>query len=141
MASPKSSSRKPPAAVTASTTTVSKTAKAKTSHVAAAAWRELDRWPIWWVLVGLRVVNALTMNSYFQPDEFYQSLEPAWQMAFGEKSGAWLTWVCEKPFHRRSKIKSLSCQEGEVRIGWRRDARREEGTKRTERVPRDRTPG
>lgn len=42
----------------------------------------------------LRLVNALTIATFFQPDEFFQSLEPAWQLAFGQDSGAWLTWVC-----------------------------------------------
>ncbi|KAL1624461.1 glycosylphosphatidylinositol anchor biosynthesis [Diplodia seriata] len=40
----------------------------------------------------MRIVNALTTRTFFQPDEFFQSLEPAWQMAFGEQSGAWITW-------------------------------------------------
>ena len=41
----------------------------------------------------LRLVNALTLTTFFQPDEFFQSLEPAWNLAFGPDSGAWLTWV------------------------------------------------
>lgn len=49
--------------------------------------------PIFWLLLGLRILNALTTRTFFQPDEFFQSLEPAWQMAFGEQSGAWITWV------------------------------------------------
>lgn len=49
--------------------------------------------PIFWLLLGLRILNALTTQTFFQPDEFFQSLEPAWQMAFGEQSGAWITWV------------------------------------------------
>ncbi len=44
-------------------------------------------------LVAFRVLNALTIRTFFQPDEYYQSLEPAWQMVFGENSGAWITWV------------------------------------------------
>lgn len=44
-------------------------------------------------LVAFRVLNALVVRTFFQPDEFYQSLEPAWQLAFGEGQGAWLTWV------------------------------------------------
>jgi hypothetical protein len=31
--------------------------------------------------------------SFFQPDEFFQSLEPAWQLAFGTTGDAWITWV------------------------------------------------
>ena len=45
-------------------------------------------------LLGFRIVNALSIKTFFQPDEYFQSLEPAWQIAFGEKSGAWITWVC-----------------------------------------------
>jgi GPI mannosyltransferase 3 len=44
-------------------------------------------------LLAFRIVNALTLRTFFQPDEYYQSLEPAWQLAFGPNSGAWLTWV------------------------------------------------
>lgn len=46
-----------------------------------------------WGLVAFRILNALTIATFFQPDEYFQSLEPAWQMAFGEDSGAWITWV------------------------------------------------
>jgi phosphatidylinositol glycan class B len=45
-------------------------------------------------ILFLRLINALTIATFFQPDEFFQSLEPAWQLAFGQDSGAWLTWVC-----------------------------------------------
>ncbi|KAF2399232.1 hypothetical protein EJ06DRAFT_531566 [Trichodelitschia bisporula] len=44
------------------------------------------------LLFALRIFNALTLKTFFQPDEFFQSLEPAWQLAFGEDSGAWITW-------------------------------------------------
>lgn len=44
------------------------------------------------LLLALRTVNALTLNTFFQPDEYFQSLEPAWQLAFGPSSGAWITW-------------------------------------------------
>ncbi|KAI9767564.1 MAG: hypothetical protein M1840_005601 [Geoglossum simile] len=43
-------------------------------------------------IVALRIVNALSMQTFFQPDEYFQSLEPAWQIVFGEESGAWITW-------------------------------------------------
>ena len=52
---------------------------------------------IWILLVVLRFTNALCVRTFFQPDEYFQSLEPAWQMAFGPESGAWLTWVCTCP--------------------------------------------
>ena len=44
-------------------------------------------------LVAFRILNALSIKTFFQPDEYFQSLEPAWQMAFGADSGAWITWV------------------------------------------------
>ncbi|OJJ46812.1 hypothetical protein ASPZODRAFT_15506 [Penicilliopsis zonata CBS 506.65] len=44
------------------------------------------------MLVALRLVNAVSVRTFFQPDEFFQSLEPAWQLVFGGGSGAWLTW-------------------------------------------------
>lgn len=44
-------------------------------------------------LVAFRILNALTIRTFFQPDEYFQSLEPAWQIAFGKNSGAWITWV------------------------------------------------
>lgn len=44
-------------------------------------------------LVAFRILNALSIRSFFQPDEFFQSLEPAWEIAFGKDSGAWITWV------------------------------------------------
>ncbi|TVY23853.1 GPI mannosyltransferase, partial [Lachnellula hyalina] len=47
---------------------------------------------IWMLLLGLRFINALCVRTFFQPDEYFQSLEPAWQMAFGSESGAWITW-------------------------------------------------
>ena len=44
-------------------------------------------------LVAFRILNALSIRTFFQPDEYFQSLEPAWQIAFGNDSGAWITWV------------------------------------------------
>ncbi|KAJ6136541.1 hypothetical protein N7512_001701 [Penicillium capsulatum] len=43
-------------------------------------------------LVAFRLVNAFAVRTFFQPDEFFQSLEPAWQIAFGKGQGAWITW-------------------------------------------------
>jgi len=58
------------------------------------------------LLVCFRIINALCVKTFFQPDEYFQSLEPAWRMAFGNQSGAWITWVgiktppgCTKPRH------------------------------------------
>lgn len=44
-------------------------------------------------LLALRLLNALSLSTFFQPDEFFQSLEPAYQIAFGDNQGAWITWV------------------------------------------------
>lgn len=44
-------------------------------------------------LLAYRILNALSVKTFFQPDEYFQSLEPAWEMAFGPGSGAWITWV------------------------------------------------
>jgi hypothetical protein len=49
------------------------------------------------LLLAFRIVNALTLRTFFQPDEFFQSLEPAWQLAFGDTSNAWITWVNTLP--------------------------------------------
>ncbi|KAJ5759090.1 GPI mannosyltransferase [Penicillium odoratum] len=61
-------------------------------------------------LIAFRLANALAVRTFFQPDEFFQSLEPAWQIAFGtnqggKEQGAWLTWEWE---HRlRSSLHPL----------------------------------
>lgn len=44
-------------------------------------------------LISFRLLNALAIQTFFQPDEYFQSLEPAWELAFGPSSGAWITWV------------------------------------------------
>ncbi|KAI4225822.1 MAG: hypothetical protein L6R36_003619 [Xanthoria steineri] len=43
-------------------------------------------------LIAFRILNALSIRTFFQPDEYFQSLEPAWEIAFGPDSGAWITW-------------------------------------------------
>ncbi len=45
-------------------------------------------------LIASRLLNALVVQTFFQPDEYFQALEPAWDLAFGKDSGAWITWVC-----------------------------------------------
>lgn len=55
-------------------------AAARTRHVLAS-------------LLLLRLVNAALVWTFFQPDEYFQSLEPAWAAAFGPDSGAYITWV------------------------------------------------
>ncbi|KAI0976178.1 Alg9-like mannosyltransferase family-domain-containing protein [Xylaria arbuscula] len=44
------------------------------------------------VIFAVRFANALCVRTFFQPDEYFQVLEPAWQLVYGENSGAWLTW-------------------------------------------------
>ncbi|KAK4242401.1 hypothetical protein C8A03DRAFT_29331 [Achaetomium macrosporum] len=44
------------------------------------------------LLLVFRFLNALCVRTFFQPDEYFQALEPAWSIAFGGNSGAWLTW-------------------------------------------------
>lgn len=46
-------------------------------------------------LIAFRILTALSIRTFFQPDEYFQSLEPAWEIAFGSNSGAWITWVRE----------------------------------------------
>ncbi|PPJ55718.1 hypothetical protein CBER1_08289 [Cercospora berteroae] len=43
-------------------------------------------------LLIFRIINSQLVQTFFQPDEYFQALEPAWQIAFGPDSGAWLTW-------------------------------------------------
>jgi len=47
---------------------------------------------IFLLIFSFRLLNALTIKTFFQPDEYFQALEPAWQTAFGPASGAWITW-------------------------------------------------
>lgn len=54
------------------------------------------------LLVAYRLLNAFTVRTFFQPDEYYQALEPAWWLAFGEDSGAWITWEWRE--HLRSAL-------------------------------------
>lgn len=65
-----------------------------------ATWSRLH---VFLLLVAFRIVNALTVRTFFQPDEYFQALEPAWKIAFGEGKegvpsgsldGPWITWVC-----------------------------------------------
>lgn len=48
---------------------------------------------VWSLTLCVRIINAFCIATFFQPDEYYQALEPAWRMAFGSQSGAWITWV------------------------------------------------
>ncbi len=49
------------------------------------------------VIFAVRFANSLCVRTFFQPDEYFQVLEPAWQLLYGENSGAWITWVRRLP--------------------------------------------
>jgi len=53
-------------------------------------------------LIAFRICNTLVIRTFFQPDEYFQSLEPAWKLAFGNDSGAWITWEWRE--HLRSSL-------------------------------------
>jgi len=60
------------------------------------------------LLVCFRIINALCVKTFFQPDEYFQSLEPAWKIAFGSQSGAWITWVgSELTVHNKDSIDGI----------------------------------
>lgn len=77
---------------TVATTDAADAAAGKVHHVhaqvAAAQVRDVLS-----LLLLFRFINALCVRTFFQPDEYFQALEPAWRIAFGSDSGAWLTWV------------------------------------------------
>lgn len=60
------------------------------------------------LLLVFRFLNAICVRTFFQPDEYFQALEPAWKIAFGGESGAWLTWVCTYHIHSLGKKKDLT---------------------------------
>jgi Alg9-like mannosyltransferase family len=45
--------------------------------------------PLLAALLALRIFNALAISTFFQPDEYYQSLEVAWQLVFGYGERTW----------------------------------------------------
>lgn len=67
--------------------------KSRTRKAVRNAIQSANAQDILLFLIAFRILNALTIQTFFQPDEYFQSLEPAWQLAFGESSGAWITWV------------------------------------------------
>ena len=40
-------------------------------------------------VICIRIFNALTTVTFFQPDEYYQSLEPAWKFVYGYGEATW----------------------------------------------------
>ena len=67
--------------------------KARPSHSTAEASGASQWLLVFSALLAFRIVNALTTKTFFQPDEYFQALEPAWKIAFGASRGAWITWV------------------------------------------------
>ncbi|KAF2635843.1 hypothetical protein P280DRAFT_460937 [Massarina eburnea CBS 473.64] len=64
--------------------------------------RPNSRRAIFAALLAFRFANALTLHTFFQPDEFFQSLEVAIDLAFGPASHACITWEWEN--HLRSSL-------------------------------------
>jgi phosphatidylinositol glycan class B len=62
------------------------------------------------VLFAFRIVNALCVRTFFQPDEYFQALEPAWNLVFGQDSGAWMTWVS-------NRTAAIGCARTDVEVG------------------------
>ncbi|KAJ9604915.1 glycosylphosphatidylinositol anchor biosynthesis [Cladophialophora chaetospira] len=62
------------------------------AEIKPTRWPQLDALSVLFFLIGLRLLNALTIQTFFQPDEYFQALEPAWRWAFGSEAGAWITW-------------------------------------------------
>ena len=63
-------------------------------------------------LIASRLLNALVIQTFFQPDEYFQALEPAWQLAFGSGAGAWITWVRLFPNTMRHRFADLAHRNG-----------------------------
>lgn len=45
--------------------------------------------PTFWAIFSIRLINSLTINTFFQADEYWQALEPAHRAIFGY---GYLTW-------------------------------------------------
>ncbi|OLN95550.1 GPI mannosyltransferase 3 [Colletotrichum chlorophyti] len=63
-----------------------------TPELLKAVRNERNKPAVFRSLVVIRLLNAWWVLTFFQPDEYFQSLEPAWRMAFGDGAGAWITW-------------------------------------------------
>ncbi|KAH9620327.1 hypothetical protein KSS87_001150 [Heliosperma pusillum] len=60
----------------------------KKSTTSDGSWKR-----IFWICLGVRMVNSLLVQTYFNPDEHWQSLEVAHRLVFGYGH---LTWEWEK---------------------------------------------
>lgn len=72
-------------------------------------------------LIAFRILNALSIKTFFQPDEYFQSLEPAWEWAFGADSGAWITWASSLP--RTYRLVPNSDHDADGRQEWKNQLR------------------
>lgn len=59
---------------------------------------------LWISLYTLRLLNALACQTFFQPDEFFQSLEVAHRLVFGF---GWQTWEWRSQSAIRSPLHAL----------------------------------
>lgn len=51
--------------------------------------QRLAGWPLWLCLFFLRTLNAIFLRTYFDPDEYWQTIEVAHHAIFGY---GWLSW-------------------------------------------------
>ena len=97
----------------AATRTTSSASKPPHSVVVAQAWDVIS------LLLVYRFLNSLCVRTFFQPDEYFQALEPAWDIAFGHGSGAWMTWVGTDPQNRSPFALPLAhCLLSVTRFSW-----------------------
>jgi phosphatidylinositol glycan class B len=78
-----------------------------------STWSEAN---VIYFLLAFRICNALLIRTFFQPDEYFQSLEPAWNIAFGPSSGAWITWVRLTHDKSEKKVVNIMNQEWRERL-------------------------
>lgn len=82
-------------------------------YVGSAPSRVVSSQNVLLFLIAFRILNALSIKTFFQPDEYFQSLEPAWEMAFGKESGAWITWV-RFPIRNMSESADVHVRNGDI---------------------------
>lgn len=78
-------------------------------------------------LIAFRIINALLCTTFFQPDEFFQSLEVAHRLVFGY---GWQTWEWRQDTALRSPlhamlfvppywlVKVLGLEQTDAVVGW-----------------------
>lgn len=65
------------------------------------------------LLLSYRVINALTIKTFFQPDEYYQSLEPAWDLVLGN---GWITWVSLREYQASALRLKCTCADWNIAL-------------------------